>query len=230
MKRRKHFDEVTFTEFDFDNELHIEGPAKGAHGKVRAEIQQKDQRLTKCLQSVGELAPRPKMLATMKTTHGFVARHYYHGQQTLAYETRRNYSERTRCYPEKPATGPQRKIPEAGLQVSIGEVSLSHLYSSACSSFLTWLSTWRPLNAPVLEDNPLAFCDFTSVCLQDLVPCDRVYPVFVGEVYMIKHNPDQRWHWVSKQSPEEVTVMLMYDTHSDGKARRRFPKFPRFLN
>lgn len=57
---------------------------------------------------------------------------------------------------------------------------------------LTGPSTWRPLLA-VLEDSPLALCDFRSVDPNDLVPADRVIPSHEGEVYYLKYNPDQSW-------------------------------------
>ena len=53
-------------------------------------------------------------------------------------------------------------------------------------------NTWRPL-LPVLEDRPLALCDSSSVAPDDLVAADRIVPDRVGEVYYLRHNPEQRW-------------------------------------
>lgn len=78
-------------------------------------------------------------------------------------------------------------------------------------------STWRPL-LPVIEDNPLAFCDSRSVAPSDLVLTDRVFPNYIYTLYFLKHNPAQRWHWVSEQTSSEIILMLMYDTES-GAAR-----------
>jgi hypothetical protein len=55
-----------------------------------------------------------------------------------------------------------------------------------------YYSTWRTV-LPVLEDRPLAFCDYRSVDKQDLVACDRVIPTRAGEIYYIRYNPNQRW-------------------------------------
>ena len=53
-------------------------------------------------------------------------------------------------------------------------------------------STWRTL-LPVLEDNPLAVCDYRSVQKADLISCDRVFPHEAGEIYYLRYNPDQKW-------------------------------------
>ncbi|KAF4418502.1 hypothetical protein F53441_14476 [Fusarium austroafricanum] len=77
------------------------------------------------------------------------------------------------------------------------------------------VNTWRPLN-PVVEDNPLAVCDARSVAPSDLVLADRIFPNDYYTLYFVKHSPKQRWHWVSKQTPAELTLMLMYDSKPCG--------------
>lgn len=54
------------------------------------------------------------------------------------------------------------------------------------------ISTWRPL-LPVCEDNPLAFCDASTIDPQDLIAADRVYPHSVGEIYYLAYNENQQW-------------------------------------
>lgn len=46
---------------------------------------------------------------------------------------------------------------------------------------------------PVCKDNPLAFCDASTVDSKDLIAADRVYPHSVGEVYYLLHNENQQW-------------------------------------
>lgn len=79
-------------------------------------------------------------------------------------------------------------------------------------------STWRPL-IPKVEDRPLAFCDFRSVDPENLLPTERVYPHRVNESYYLTFNNNQKWHWISDQTPEELLVMVMYDTMSGNTAR-----------
>lgn len=80
---------------------------------------------------------------------------------------------------------------------------------------LTPLSTWRPL-IPVIEDNPLAFCDSRSVDPSDLLLADRISPNDYYTLYFLKHNPEQRWHWVSNQTASEITLLLNYDSKAGG--------------
>ncbi|CCC12599.1 unnamed protein product [Sordaria macrospora k-hell] len=140
--------QVRLDTFRFEDELHIEGPAKGAHD------------------------------ATLDSGPAIVQRHL------------------------------------------TPEMRLKYLKEGAEEYRFRIVNTWRPLNQPALQDNPLAFCDYTSVSHGDLLPCDRVYPHFVGEIFMLRHSPAQEWYWVSHQTPDEVTVMIMYDTKpGDGGAR-----------
>ncbi|KAL8421267.1 hypothetical protein RB596_002165 [Gaeumannomyces avenae] len=84
------------------------------------------------------------------------------------------------------------------------------------------VNTWRPLNS-VCEDNPIALCDYRTVHPNDLIAADRVIPERAGEVYYVHHNPDQRWCWLSKQTPEEPAIFLMYDDLVRGDTARYCP-------
>jgi len=80
------------------------------------------------------------------------------------------------------------------------------------------VNTWRPL-IPVLEDRPLALCDCRSVDPDDLIAADRILPDRVGEVYYLRHNKQQRWCWLEKQTSSELFVFVMYDTMAGNQAR-----------
>ncbi|KAI9835390.1 MAG: hypothetical protein M1819_002307 [Sarea resinae] len=69
------------------------------------------------------------------------------------------------------------------------------------------MNTWRPLR-PVCEDRPLAFCD-----------ADRVLPHAIGEIDHLQFNESHRWYWLEKQTPADVFIMTMYDTHPGKQAR-----------
>ncbi|KAK3345810.1 hypothetical protein B0T25DRAFT_611693 [Lasiosphaeria hispida] len=73
------------------------------------------------------------------------------------------------------------------------------------------VNTWRPLIGK-LDDRPLAVCDYRSLKVNDLIQADRVYVNLRSQLYYLKYDPAQRWYWFSHQSPEEVMLMLMYDT------------------
>jgi hypothetical protein len=77
---------------------------------------------------------------------------------------------------------------------------------------------WRPVGGPVLQ-SPLAVCDARTIALPDLLPSDLVYPDWTGETYAIAHNPRHRWYWYPHQTPAEATMLKIFDSAIDGRAR-----------
>lgn len=77
---------------------------------------------------------------------------------------------------------------------------------------------WRPVGGPVLR-TPLAVCDARSIALTDLIPSDLVYRDWTGETYAVAYNPQHRWYWYPRQLPEEATLIKVYDSATDGRAR-----------
>jgi hypothetical protein len=80
------------------------------------------------------------------------------------------------------------------------------------------INFWRPIGGPVLQ-SPLAVCDARSIAPEDLLPSDLVYPDWTGETYAVAFNPDHRWYWYPKQAPTEATLIKVYDSATDGRAR-----------
>ncbi|KAF1983922.1 hypothetical protein K402DRAFT_294859, partial [Aulographum hederae CBS 113979] len=80
---------------------------------------------------------------------------------------------------------------------------------------MRFVNCWRPLTRPV-EDCPLAVCDFFSTKDADYRACDRVSREYVGEVYYLHHDPEQKWYWFSRQRPEEVLMFINYDSNPKG--------------
>ncbi|PVH74990.1 hypothetical protein DL98DRAFT_602785 [Cadophora sp. DSE1049] len=78
---------------------------------------------------------------------------------------------------------------------------------------------WRPLNDDPVEDYPLTVCDGRTVDSKDIVPADRVFPGYHGEVYQVKYSPKQEWLWCEHQTSSEPFAVLMYDTCPSGTAR-----------
>jgi hypothetical protein len=77
---------------------------------------------------------------------------------------------------------------------------------------------WRPIGGPV-QQAPLALCDARSIELGDLIPSDLVYRDWTGETYSFAFNPRHRWYWYPNQTADEVTLLKIYDSRSDGVAR-----------
>jgi hypothetical protein len=73
----------------------------------------------------------------------------------------------------------------------------------------------------MVEDRPLAFCDFRSINPEDLVATDKIYPHRTIEMYHLLFRKSQRWYWISQHKREEVLLMVMYDSMSGAQARRK---------
>jgi hypothetical protein len=77
---------------------------------------------------------------------------------------------------------------------------------------------WRPIGGPVLK-TPLAVCDAGTIEPGDLLPSDLVYRDWVGETYGVAFNPKHRWYWFPRQATTEATLLKIYDSATDGRAR-----------
>ena len=64
----------------------------------------------------------------------------------------------------------------------------------------------------MVYDAPLAFCDPQSVEERDLLAVSRPSQDYVGEVYYLKFNPNQRFYYINGQTPEEMALFLTYDS------------------
>ena len=77
---------------------------------------------------------------------------------------------------------------------------------------------WRPIGATV-QRTPLAFCDARSIDPADLLASDLVYPDWTGETYSFAYNPKHRWYDVPNQRVDEITLLKIFDSNTDGTAR-----------
>ncbi|KAK4201001.1 hypothetical protein QBC40DRAFT_278966 [Triangularia verruculosa] len=80
------------------------------------------------------------------------------------------------------------------------------------------INVWRPLVD--VKSWPLALCDARTVDPNDLVTCDIVRRRYVGETYFGKYNPEQKWHYLSGMTPEDVTLIKVYDSDQTVPAQR----------
>ena len=71
-------------------------------------------------------------------------------------------------------------------------------------------SVWRPLS--IVQDCPLAVCDFRTTNPLDLVPVDIVYPHFVDEAYEVLYNSSHRWFYKKGMDCEDTLIFKLYDS------------------
>ncbi|CAF1212093.1 unnamed protein product [Didymodactylos carnosus] len=107
-------------------------------------------------------------------------------------------------------------------QVHVDQTPISaHTRVKRHASDVPWkrfqlINVWRPLKNTVY-DYPLAVADFRSIdVLNDLIPTILVYPPPTpnGETYSVVHNPQHRWCYWSKMTPDEVMLLKCYDSTS----------------
>lgn len=91
---------------------------------------------------------------------------------------------------------------------------------------------WRPLVVP-LHDRPLAVCDYRSTDPADYVSCDVPSPEYIGESYLLHHNPKHDWWFLKEMYEDEVFVIKMYDSQAERAGGQSLAKCkigpPRFL-
>ena len=80
------------------------------------------------------------------------------------------------------------------------------------------INVWRPISGPVVQ-TPFAVIDAVSIDVQDFIPNDLVYEDRTGQIYMVKHNPEHRWLYLSQQCPHEVMLLKCYDSDATVAAR-----------
>ena len=80
------------------------------------------------------------------------------------------------------------------------------------------VNVWRPVKGPVLSW-PLALCDARSIAGGDLVASERRAPDRVGELTLVRHNPDHRWIYFPAMAWDEALLIKTFDSELGGVAR-----------
>lgn len=79
------------------------------------------------------------------------------------------------------------------------------------------INVWRPIQ-PILKD-PIAVADSRSVPDRDLVGAEMTEDNFVGESWVVRHNPNHRWFYKYGMTPQDVLLIKCFD--SDETVARR---------
>lgn len=80
------------------------------------------------------------------------------------------------------------------------------------------INIWRALNGPV-QDAPLAICDAQTVSSKELFHCDVLYPNRTGEIYLLAHSANHRWHYYPNMRKEEALIFKQYDSQMECTSR-----------
>ncbi len=81
----------------------------------------------------------------------------------------------------------------------------------------TIVNVWRPIRT--VESYPLTVCDARSVEPKTLVPAERRAKNRIGEIYMVRFDPGQRWIYFPGMGVDEALLIKTYDSREDGRTR-----------
>lgn len=81
------------------------------------------------------------------------------------------------------------------------------------------VNTWRSVGSPVIR-SPLACCDATTIAGADLVASERRAAERIGELELVRWNPDHQWYYYPAMNRDEVLLIKTFDSAKDGRARR----------
>uniref|UniRef100_UPI003A8A709F CmcJ/NvfI family oxidoreductase n=1 Tax=Sphingomonas sp. GlSt437 TaxID=3389970 RepID=UPI003A8A709F len=76
------------------------------------------------------------------------------------------------------------------------------------------INVWRPIAHPA-RDWPLVVGDARSIDADDLIASDLIFPNRRGEIYLLAHNPRQRWLYVPDLTPDEALLIKCWDSDPD---------------
>ncbi|MCJ1443992.1 MAG: hypothetical protein MMC23_004492 [Stictis urceolatum] len=88
------------------------------------------------------------------------------------------------------------------------------------------VNVWRPLNGPV-ESYPLAVADSQTVKDDNLVPIEHRYPHRTGYTAGVKHDPDQKWYYLSGMTNDERLFLQCFDSQTPTRVPHTAFKDPR---
>ena len=79
------------------------------------------------------------------------------------------------------------------------------------------VNVWRPIS--VVESFPLALCDSRTVESEALIRAERRAKNRIGEIYVARFAPGQRWVYFPDMETDEVLLIKTYDSREDGRTR-----------
>lgn len=76
---------------------------------------------------------------------------------------------------------------------------------------------WRPIR--LVEDQPLALCDGTSISYDDLLEVDLIRSDYIGSTMYAKYRPGYKWYYLGQQRSDEVCLFKNFDSSDEVQAK-----------
>lgn len=104
------------------------------------------------------------------------------------------------------AGGPRR------IKKYLSESEIQKYFNPSAPWRMQIVNSWQPTDH-VVEDRPLAFCDYNSIDRTDLITVKMHTSIKdEGELYHLRYNCNQKWYYLSRQQPDEMTIFKSYDS------------------
>lgn len=79
------------------------------------------------------------------------------------------------------------------------------------------VNVWRPITT--VESFPLTLCDARTVESDALIRAERRARDRIGEIFVARFAPKQRWIYFPNMSKDEVILIKTFDSRADGRTR-----------
>jgi hypothetical protein len=79
------------------------------------------------------------------------------------------------------------------------------------------VNVWRPIRK--VESFPLTLCDARTVEPEALVRAERRAEHRIGEIFVARFSPKQRWIYFPDMNTDEVILVKTFDSREDGRTR-----------
>lgn len=96
---------------------------------------------------------------------------------------------------------------EYRVQAIVGEARASEVLRKRVQI----INVWRPLRGPI-QDSPVGFIDSRTIDWdKDMAIGEIYYRDRTGYTYLVHHNPDHQWFYLSEMMPDETLLIKCYD-------------------
>ena len=79
------------------------------------------------------------------------------------------------------------------------------------------VNVWRPITT--VESFPLTLCDARTVEPDALIRAERRAKDRIGEIFVARFEPKQRWVYFPNMTTDEVILIKTFDSRADGRTR-----------
>lgn len=74
------------------------------------------------------------------------------------------------------------------------------------------INVWKPI--VTIEKDPIATADSKSVPDADLVAAEMTEDGFKGEQWVVRHNPNHKWYYKHRLTPDDVLLIKCFDSNT----------------